>query len=100
MNREYFRLLCKRGSASSRIISEACGIRRTFWLSNIKLHENVGWLINWGLFGEPARKYYAKQPIAEHIATLNGNFPGNNLKWQNRLRRLILMFLLRLVPLL
>lgn len=69
-------LLCKRGSMSSRILSRKLNLPRTYWQGN---NGPIGatHLINWGVFGEPRRRYMAKHPQSNRLPMLNRELPGS-----------------------
>ena len=69
-------ILCKRGSMSSRLLSRKLHLPRTYWQGN---NGPIGatHLINWGVFGDPRRRYMAKYPESNRLPTLNRELPGS-----------------------
>jgi len=61
---------------SSSILSRRLHIPRTYW-QGFKGAIGATHLINWGVFGEPRRRYMAKHPSANHLPTLNRELPGS-----------------------
>lgn len=80
------KILCKRGSASSKLVSDGAKVPRTFRQTMANGPARATRLINWGLFGTALDKYYDKYPNANNLPTLNKNWPGNKFAVLNKVQ--------------
>ena len=71
------KILCKRGSVSSRVISEKTGVPRTYWQGNVATPRGATVLINWGVYGSVRDRFMGKYPYARDLSVVNGRWPGN-----------------------
>ena len=69
-------ILCKRGSASAKMLSELADVPRCYWQGRAGSPLGATHLINWGCFGAPHQKFLAKYPFASTLPVINKLWPG------------------------